>query len=158
MATPINLLYGTNGQTITLTGASLANNAARASTAIDNTATLDEDKKIQITLTSAAAAVSATGIANVYVVATVNNGTTYGESATGSDAAITLTVPTNAKLIGSINVVANSKKYDGDPFSVSIVYGGYLPAKFVVILQNLSGAAFSATATVSLFQGVQHQS
>ena len=157
MATPITLLYGTSNQTITLTGASLANNAARASSAIDNTSNLFEDFKVQITLTSGSTGTSATGLANIFVVASSDNGTTYGESATGSDAAITLTVPTNAKLIGSINVVANSKLYNGDPYSVSIVYGGYMPAKFVVILQNLSGHAFAATATVSIYQGVQHQ-
>lgn len=158
MASPIGLLYGSNAQAITCTCASLANTGARQGTAIANTGTIPfEDLLVQFACTSASSGVSATGVVNIYAVASVDGGSTYGESATGSDAAITLTVPTNAKLIGQMNVVATSKAYKSNPFSVAQAFGGFLPQYVVIIIQNLSGAALAATATLTQYQGVEHQ-
>lgn len=158
--TPIGLEYGSNGQVITCTTVSLASAGARASNAIANTGTVPfEDLLVQFTLQSGTTGTSATGVVNVYAVASTDGGTTYGESATGSDAAITLTSPTNAKLIGSINVVANSVVYKSNPMSVAAAFGGTLPQYVVIIVQNLSGHALGATTAdfVLQYQGVEHQ-
>lgn len=157
MASPIELLYLTSAQAITLTGASLASTSSRQSTAVDNSTNLAEDALVQFACTSASSGVSATGVVNIFAVATVDGGTTYGQSASGSDASITLTVPPNAALIGSMNVVANSTAYKSNPCSVARGFGGVLPQKWAIIIQNLTGAALSATATLTQYQNVLHQ-
>ena len=56
----IQPLYGTNNQSMTITMTSLANAAARASTAVDNTANLYEDVHIFFKIATNAAGTSAT--------------------------------------------------------------------------------------------------
>lgn len=112
---------------------------------IDNTTTLFQDALVSLSVKSAAASTSSTGYANVYAYATTDGGTKYTEGATGSDAGITLTVPSNAIRIGTINVVANATTYNGGPFSVAQAFGGTLPQKWGIIVENQSGAALDAT-------------
>ena len=153
-------LYGANNQALTITLASLATNTARASTVVDNTTNLFEDALIFVKLTSAAAATLATGYANVFVYATVDNGTTYSENATGVDAAITLVSPTNLILIAQVNVVANAITYRAGPFSICRSAGwDRLPAKWGIVIQNQSGATLNATASnhAVTYQGVNGQ-
>ena len=155
-------LYGPNNQAITITLASLASSAtaARASTAVDNTTTQYEDALIFVKLTSAAASTSATGYVNVYGYASVDNGTTYSENATGTDAALTIVAPTNLILIAQINVVANAVTYRAGPFSFCRMYGlDRLPQKWGVVVANVSGAALNATAGnhAITWQGVNGQ-
>jgi hypothetical protein len=157
MASPQTLLYGTNGQAITCTTASLASAGARASTVINNSTNLWIDTPVQYQCTSGSTGTSATGIVNLYVYDSMDAGTIYSQGATGSDAAITLTVPPNAFLIGSFNVVANSVLYTSPSFSISKWYDGRLPNYYGVIVQNLSGHALAATAPVLIYQGVAYQ-
>jgi hypothetical protein len=161
MPTDIELLYGTNNQAITITLGSLANNAARASTAIDNTTNDYEEIEVQFSLKSNAAGTSATGFCNIYATGTTDGGTTYGEGATGTDAAITLTSPPNVKIIGQINMVANATTYKSTPFLVSQGFppSGVIPDHVVLIVENKSGAALDATEGnhTKTYQGVLRQ-
>lgn len=159
MAT-IKPLYGSSGQAVTVTLASLANASARASNAIDNTSNLYDDVLFQLYVKSGASGVTATGVVNVYAAGSTDGGTTYAEGATGSDAAITLTSPPNVKLIGQINVVANATTYKSEPFSVAAAFNGILPQKFVIIVENQSGGALDSTEGnhTKQYQGVQFQS
>lgn len=152
--------FGTSNQTVTITVASLANNAARASTAIDNSTNLFIDAELFVKVKSAAASTSSTGSVAVYAYGTSDGGTTYTEGASGTDASITLTSPTNARLVGVINVVANATTYTSGPFSVASAFGGTLPEKWGVILVNLSGATLDSTAGNHsvVYQGVLAQS
>jgi hypothetical protein len=160
MASTIELKYGTNNQAVTATWASLASGSARASTAIDNTSNLFDEIFFQPTCKSGASGVSATGYASFYVSGTVDGGTTYGEGATGTDAAITLTTPPNVKLIGTLNMVANATTYDGNPMACSPGLGGSLTDHIVIICLNKSGAAFDSTEGNhnKRYQGKQAQS
>lgn len=144
---PGNLLmgYGTSNQTVTITLGSLANSSARQSVYIDNTANLYDDYLIFAKLKSGGSGVLATGSAGIYVAASVDGGTTYADGANGTDAAITLTVPPNALLIGYLNMVANATTYYGGPFSVARVFGGVVPARFSIIVDNRTAAALDAT-------------
>lgn len=143
----IKPLYGTSNQTVTITLASLANAAARASTSIDNTSTLYDDVYIFLKYTTAAAATSATGYINVYGYGTVDGGTTYPESITGTDAGVTLSAPPNLTLIAQATANANSKTYTFGPFSFCRMYGlDRLPARWGVVFVNKSGATLNATA------------
>lgn len=151
-----NLLnqYGTNNQTITCTFNSLTNNSARASTVIDNTSNLWVDALVQLIISSPTASTSATGYLVVYAYGTANNGSNYSDSATGSDAGITLTVPPNVRPIGLINVVANSTVYNAGPFSVAAAFGGVLPQKWGIIIENKTGGTMNSSGNSSFYQGV----
>jgi len=157
MAGDLKAKYGTSNQAITCTINSLANAGARASTAVDNSANLFLDALVQLIIVSAAASTSATGAVEVYAYGTADGGTTYSDSASGTDAAITLTVPPNARLIGVLNVVANSTTYEGPPMSVAAAFGGVLPDHWGIIAVNKSGATLAAAGNSAFYQGVYGQ-
>ena len=72
-------------------------------------------------------------------------------------AAITLVAPTNLVLIAQMNIVANSTTYKAGPYSFCRMMGfDRLPAKWGIVVQNQSGAAIGATATIT-YQGVNGQ-
>jgi len=151
--------YGTTDQTITLTIASLASTNSRESTVIDNTTNLFSDALVVLKIKTNAAGTSSSGVVYVYAYGTVDNGTTYTDTATGSDAGITQTSPTNLKLIGIINCVANATTYKGGPFSVAQAFGGVLPAKWGIVIENQTAAALDATGGnhSARYQGVYGQ-
>lgn len=151
MASIIEQLYGTANQAITCTLTSLANGGARQSTAIDNTSALFFSAKVFLKIKSGSSSVSATGTANLYVYETADAGTTYSDGATGSDGSITLTAPPNMRLVGVLNMVANSTTYEGC-FTIND-----LPQKWGIVIVNNSGAAFDGTTAAAWYQGVQQQ-
>lgn len=163
MAGDIKIKYGSSNQAITCqlapSGTGLANNGARASTAIDNTTNLFADALVSVQVKTGGSGVSSTGTVNVYAYGTSDGGTTYTDGATGSDAAITLTSPPNARLIGVINCVANATTYKGGPFSVAAAFGGSLPDHWGIVIENKTGAALDTTEGNHLktYQGVQSQ-
>lgn len=159
MAGDIKAKYGPSNQAITITLASLASGSARASTAVDNSSNVFEDALVSLKIKSGASGVSASGSVLVYAYGTTDGGTTYTDGATGSDAAITLTVPPNAILIGVINVVANGTTYYGGPFSVANAFGGKLPDHWGIIVANNTGSALDSTEGnhAKTYQGVEHQ-
>lgn len=152
--------YGTSNQSITLTLASLANGSSRASTAVDNTTNLFLDALVFLNIKSASASTSSTGYCAVYAYGTSDGGTNYTEGATGTDAALTLVSPTNLKMLGIINVVANSTTYKAGPFSVAQAFGGQLPDHWGIVVTNSTGAALDATegSHLKVYQGVLAQS
>lgn len=153
-------LYGTANQPITVTLASLANAAGRASAVIDNTTTLALDALVSLAVKTNAAGVSATGYVAVYAYGTVD-GTTYTDGATGTDAAFTPSASgANLRLIGTIQTPAVATTYQSGPFSVANAFGGTLPAKWGIVVVNNSGAALDATEAshTKQFQTVQAQS
>jgi hypothetical protein len=158
MATDIKSKYGTSNQAVTVTLASLANNGARSSAAVDNSTNCYLDALIQLVLKSGASGVSSTGYVNVYAYGTVDGGTTYPEGA-GTDAGVTLTSPTNLRLIGVINLVANATTYKSEPMSVAAAFGGVLPDHWGIVLENKTGAALDSTEAnhTKIYQGVYAQ-
>ena len=150
----LNEQFGTQAQSITCTITSLANAAARQSTAIDNSSNLFFDALVSVKVKTASSSTSANGYVSVYAYATVDGGTTYTDGASGSDGAITPTVPTDLKLIGNINCVANSTTYYGGPFSVAAAFGGLLPQKWGIVIVNNTGATLDASVGAAEYQGV----
>jgi hypothetical protein len=159
MASNIQSKFGTSGQTITVTCASLANGSARASTAVDNTTTLYLDALVSINIKTGATGTATTGYINVYAYGTADGGTNYTEGATGTDAALTLVSPTNLKLIGIVNAVANATTYKSGPFSVAAAFGGTMPDHWGIVVQNNTGGALDATegSHLKVYQGVYAQ-
>lgn len=158
MAVTVENKYGTSNQTITCSIASLTTGSARSSTAIDNSSTLYQDVLVQIKILSGLAATSASGIVNIYVYASDDGGTTYGSGA-GTDAAITLTVPPNLVLIGTMNVVANATTYKSNPFSVAKCFNGQMPQFWGIVIENKSGGTLAAVEAshAKFYQGVYQQ-
>lgn len=157
MTSPIELQYGSSGQSITCTINSLASAAARASTAVDNSTNLFEDALVEVTIVTGSTGTAATGYVAVYATGSVDGGTTYSDGASGTDGAVTMVVPPNSKLIGIVNCVANSVTYKSNAMSVAAAFGGTLPQKWVIIVSNQTGHALAASGCSAQYQGVQHQ-
>lgn len=157
MTTSKELLTAT--QSITVTLASLTTGSSRQSAAIDNSSNLYFDAAVELVVKTGAASTSATGSLNVYAYGSANAGTNYTDGCTGSDASFTPTSPTNLKLIGVINAVANATAYTGGPFSVAAAFG-YLPSKWGIVVQNNTGGTLDSTEGnhLKVFEGQQVQS
>jgi hypothetical protein len=151
----INEAFGTSNQALTITSAAtLASNGQASSAAVDNSTNLYLDALVSVKVTTAASGVSATGYVNVYAAGTTDGGTTYGggEANMGTDHSVTLTSPPNIVLIGVINAVAASTTYWKTAMSVAAAFGGTLPQKWAIVVENKSGAAL--TACTANYQGV----
>jgi hypothetical protein len=160
MALTFKNQYDTDAQAITISLASLANTSSRQSTVVDNTTTLYPDVFLQLVIKSGASGVSTSGYVNVWGFGTADAATpSYGENAGATDAAITLTVPTNLRLIGSLNVVANATTYKSNPMSVAAAFGGIIPEKWGIVVENQTGAPLDSTegSHKKIYQGVWAQ-
>jgi len=159
MANDVKIKYGTNGQAITCSMASVADGSARASTAVDNTTNLFLDALVQVTAKTGASGVSATGYINVFAYATSDGGTKYTDGVTGTDAAFTVGAQTNLALLGTIGVAANATSYTSSPMSVAAAFGGVLPDHWGIVIHNNTGAALDATEGnhKKVYQGILTQ-
>ena len=129
---------------ITISLASLANDAMRQSAAIDNTSVLYLDAHVQLEVKTGSAV---SGDKAVYVYAygtTDSSGLGYSGGASGSDAAFSGTLA-NTKLIGVISTPASGTTYESDVVSVAAGFGGSLPKKWGIIVENKSGSALDAS-------------
>lgn len=151
-----NLLqqYGSSAQSITCTFTSLATAGSRQSAVISNTTNLFFDAFVFVIIKTGSTATVTTGYVSVYCYASVDGGTTYTDGATGSDASFTPTSPTNLRLIGNINCVANSITYYGGPFSVAAAFGGLMPSSWGIVIQNNTGGTLASTVCAAEYQGI----
>ncbi len=131
----------------TLTLASLASSATagREATAIDNSSNLYLDAIVQVKVALQTGTPANDKAVYVYVYGS-EDGTTYTDNATGSDAAITLRSPTVMTVIGVIPCPdSGALTYESQPMSVAAAFGGYLPRKWGIVIRNYTGVALSAT-------------
>jgi hypothetical protein len=157
MASTFKSSYGSSGQTITITLASLVTGAARSGLAIDNTSNLFLDALVQITIKTTTS-VNATGAVDIYAYGTADGGTSYPEGC-GTDTGITLTIPTNLRRIGTLNAVANTTTYVGEPMSVAAAFGGILPDHWGIAIVNNTGGTLDSTEGnhKKVYQGILAQ-
>lgn len=142
----IKLAYGTS-TSFTLTLASLASSAtaARESTAIDNSSDLFIDALVQVKVALQTGTPANDKAVYLYVYGS-EDGSTYTDNATGSDAAITLRTPTCLQIVGIIPCPdSGGLTYESQPFSVAGAFGGYLPRKWGIVVRNYTGVTLSAT-------------
>lgn len=150
-------VFGTNNQVITCTLASLASAGAREGVVVDNTTNLFLDALVMFKFkTHASSAPTGDKAMYLYAYGTVDNGTTYPDTVTGADAGLTLNSPGNLRLLGAVYAAAAATTYKGGPFSVASVFGGVLPARWGVVVQNATGFSIDATggSHVINWQGV----
>lgn len=135
--------FGTSAQALTITIASLANASLRQSTYVDNATNLFLNALLTVSIRTNASGTSSTGYVNVYAYGTADGGTLYNGGASGSDAAYSAE-KTNLKYLGTISAVANGTTYNGT-FDVAGAFGGALPERWGIVLENLTGAALDST-------------
>jgi hypothetical protein len=148
------ILYAAStGVTITMTSLGAGN--GRQSLVVDNTTNLYLDALVGGSIKTASGTLATIPYVNVYVYA-LTDGTNYSGGASGSDAAYTLPVYKNIVLLSTVYInTANTVEYFA-PRSVAACFGGTLPIKWGVILENQSGLALDATAPGSItYTGVQ---
>lgn len=146
----VKTAYGTNGQALTITLASLADasSAGRESTVVSNGTNLFLDVLISAKIkTQNSGSIAAPSAAFLYAYATSDGGTTYPDTVTGTDAAITLNSPTQLKLLGAIYAAAINTQYKGGPWSLAALYGGKMPNSWGIVVVNDTGTALSATGS-----------
>lgn len=166
MGATIKTLYGTEAQGITCTLASLANNGQRESTVVDNTSNLYLDAMVTVRIDLAdGGTIGSDKRVYVYAYGTVDAATPiYPDRVTGSDAGITLDSPPNVRLIGVIECASyttvSKTQFTMPPASVAQAFGGILPEKWGIILENKTNMAFRASETnqKKIYQGVYAQS
>jgi hypothetical protein len=140
---PPSVGYAQAWQALTCTIAGLTSTSQRQSTAVYSGAMGIVDALVMIEFKTAAAATSATGIVNVYAYGSFD-GSNFGDTVTGTDAAVTLTSPPNVTIIGSVNAVANSTTYKSNPFSVAAAFGGSIPPYWGIVVENKTSATLLA--------------
>lgn len=143
---------------LTITLANLAHDAARESTAVDNTSNLYEGGKLLVQVETGATTPGSDRAVYVYVYGN-DGGSTYPDRCSGSDASVALDNPTNLDLIGVISCLASGTQYR-KLFDLSEIWPSGLPSKWGVVLKNRTGYALSGTAGNNFvsFQPTNHQS
>lgn len=161
--------YETAGS-ITCTLPSLATGSARESAIVDNTTNKFLDDLIACTFTIASGSPSTVGPAvNVYANASMDgtlwpaiqlSGGTVASTGGGDASLGALGVPNNLRLIGSFGLQTTSssgeRTFRTEPMSVAQAFGGVLPPKYSIVIENQMGVAFSSsTASTANYLGHQ---
>lgn len=133
--------------TVTITLTSLANGSWRQSAVVDNTSNLYLDAHVGGSVQTGTTP-TAGGTIDIYVYASYDN-TLYTGGASGSDAAYTADGEEGLfRRLETIIVDASSDTdYIWGPTSVAELFGGYLPRKWGIVMENNTGAALNATGT-----------
>lgn len=136
--------YGTS-TAITITLATLASSATggRESTAIDNTSNLFDDALVYVNFVFPNSAPANDKAVYVYAYGS-EDGTNYPEAITGSDANYTRRDPTVLRLIGVVPVPTQNLTYKSNPMSVAAAFGGILPRKWGIVVQNYAGQTLTS--------------
>ncbi len=135
---------GAASQGITVTLAGLTQASARESTAIDNTTNLYLDAIVYLAVVVPAGTPAVQKSVNVWFYGS-EDGTNYTTNATGSDAAVTMTTPTNLRGPFSIAVPAGGVTYKAVIPSVAAYFGGVLPPKWGIVVENQTNITLGAT-------------
>ena len=147
---------------VACTIASLASGSARESDVIDNSSTKHLDKLIQLTFTLASGTPSTSvgPFVNLYVAAqegsdlfptaNLNTGAPF-QTGAGDASVGARGNPANLRPLGTFTILSNSsnaeRSFRTQPFSVAAACGGIIPNKFSIIVENLTGLAFSSSGT-----------
>ena len=142
--------------TITITQAGLTNNSYRQSTVFDNSTTRYEDGLLGGSIQVGTTPTDKTTI-EIFLYGTFD-GTNYTAGCSGTDSAYTADGEEGLlPLVAIIYVDTTSNQdYVWGPISVAAAFGGVMPQKFGVVVQNKSGVTTHATGTnnVVKFTGV----
>lgn len=144
----VKLAYGTaTAVTCTLTSLASSATAGRESATVDNTSALSLDALVLVQLELTTGTIANDKCAYVYAWGVTDGASpVYPDKITGSDAAITFDSPRNLRLLGVVNLSTSGGTFKAGPWSVAAVFGGVLPPKWGLAVQNYCGIALSGTA------------
>ena len=152
MGTTFKPIYASDVALTMTSLASLTNNSYASCAVVDNTTNLYEDALVSVVIATGASGVTSTGNLLVYAYGTTN-GSNYTDGVAGTDATVTPTSPTNLRLIGIVSAVATSTTYRSGPFSVARAFGGILPQKWGIVVQNVTGGTLASSGSSADYQG-----
>lgn len=131
--------------------ATAANNAVHSSAAVTTSTTnniVDTMVRVQCT----AGTVASPNQVVVYVYGS-EDGTNFASNSGTSDdvdgtakALTALQSPTNMRLLGVVSTMVSSATYKSQPMSIAAAFGGIMPRKWGIVVQNTTGAAFTAAS------------
>ena len=151
-----SIAYGsTTAITCTITSLASSATAGRGSAVVDNSTTLYDDALLTVTVKTSATTLANDKAVYVYIFGS-EDGTTYNSSsaeAVGTNAVVTLDAPTNLKGPFTISCPAVSVTYRG-VWSVAQMFGGVMPRKWGVVLQNYTGQTLDASIGSASFTGI----
>jgi hypothetical protein len=139
-----NIQFATSAAA-TITLASLANASARECAVIDNGTNKYIDAMLTLAIKLATGTPAGDKAIYVYFYGS-EDGSIYGDNATGSDAALTMRSPSNLRgpfVISTPDLGALT--YKTVIPSVASFFGGVLPRKWGFVVENRSGLALDAT-------------
>lgn len=143
---------------ITITLASLATSTARECTAVDNTSDKYEDAEVYLAVKLAAGSPGSDKAIYIYAYGSMD-GTNYTDNATGSNTALTLRAPSNLRLLAAIATPdSGALTYKFVIGSVAAAFGGLLPPKWGIVVQNMTNLAFDSTEgnIIKQYRGIYH--
>jgi hypothetical protein len=152
--------YGTGGQSISITINSLASDAKRESTAVNNATSGFLDALVQVKIaTNTTTPSSDDKCVYVYAYGTADGGTSYSGNASGADGAFG-TDPQqleNCRLIAVIYAPSQNNIYESDAMSVAAAFGGLLPQRWGIIVHNRTGQTLKSGDCSAVYQGIYTQ-
>lgn len=142
--------YGTS-TALTITIDSLAANAYRESTAVDNSSTLYSDVHVRVTVGVGTASGERTVVVFAYG---SEDGSTYPDPLTGSDAGVSIQVPSLLVAAAVIPTPTNTKNYESDVISIARLFGGVVPRKWGIVVHNDNDTNLAASGGSASYTGV----
>lgn len=139
---------------ITCTLNSLASGSARETNSVDNSSNLYIDALISVYATLAAGTPSS-GI-YVYVWGS-EDGTSFPDGITGSDAGYTLKSPTNLSLARPIwTATSGGLLWRANPIGIAQFFGGIMPRKWGLVVLNSTSLAFAGSGNGVSYTGIKY--
>lgn len=161
MATASINYAGAAGTAISITLTSLSDGSWRQSDSVDNTTNKYLDALIGGS-TQTGTSPTAGRTIDIYAYGQYDGSSEFTAGASGSDAAYTADgEETSLKLIGVVQVDGTSNQdYEWGPFSVAAAFGGLMPQRWGLVVENNTGAALNATGTNNevVYTGIKYDS
>lgn len=163
MASSKNLIAYASTSSLTCSLASLASGSTRESAVFTNTVSLNFDAQVQVTFTLASGSPSTTGPqVNIYANASLDasvwpiiglaSGATKSTGAGDASIGALNDASPGVQLIGIFSLVTTTtngeRTFRTQPFSIAAAYNNSLPEAFSLMIENITGVAFS-TSTVT---------
>lgn len=147
-----NISFATSAS-VTASIDSLANGSAWGGAAVDNGTNKYVDALLYLAIPLASGSPASDKAINVYFYAS-EDGTNYTDNSGGTDASITLRSPTN--FLGPFVIAtpaSGSVTYKAVIPSVARMFGGIIPRKWGIVVENRTGLAFG-TGSVVTYTGI----
>lgn len=157
----ILLKYTDACENIVITLNALADDAYRASDAIDNLKEGLFDALVQVQVNVTAGAPAGDKNCLVYAYGSSAGGPPFSGGAKGQDGAFggfAGQLIANCPLLGIVTLDAANEVFVSDCFSVASAFGGVMPEDWGIIVMNQSGQALAASENCAWYQGIVAES